>query len=67
MGSVVTLHFEREHDDPDDPDRRSAFWVAPAWDYLLVKTLHVEEGRATEANLVTASIAGTPVREIEEN
>jgi hypothetical protein len=65
MGSVVTLHFEREHDDPDDPGRRSAFWVAPAWDFLLVKTLHVEEGRATEANLVSASIEGEPVRAAE--
>ena len=62
MGPVVTLQYERVHDDPDDPERRSAFWVAPAWDFLLVKTLHVEDGRATEANLVSASIEGEPVR-----
>lgn len=59
MGPVITLMFEREH---DEPERRSAFWVAPAWDYLMVKTLHVEDGRTTEANLISASIEGTPLR-----
>lgn len=59
MGPVVTLHFER---DDDDPDKRSGFWVAPAWDYLMVKTVHLEDGRTTEVNLVKARIAGKPVR-----
>jgi hypothetical protein len=59
MGQVLTLRFERDH---DDPERRSAFWVAPAWDYLMVRTVHVEDGRTTEANLVSASIDGQPLR-----
>jgi hypothetical protein len=59
MGAVNTLRFERDH---DDPERRSAFWVAPAWDYLMVRTVHVEDGRTTEANLVSASIDGRALR-----
>jgi hypothetical protein len=59
MGPVETLRFERDH---DDPDRRSAFWLAPAWDYLMVRTVHVEDGRTTEANLVSATIDGEAVR-----
>ena len=43
MGPVVTLHFEREH---DDPERRSAIWVAPEWDYLMVRTVHVVDTTA---------------------
>lgn len=59
MGPVITLHFEREH---KDPQRRSAIWLAPAWDYLMVKTLHVEDGHTTEVDMINASIDGTPVR-----
>jgi hypothetical protein len=59
MGPVVTLHFERVH---DDDDRRSTTWLAPAWDYLMVRTVHVEDGRTTEVNLVNAMIDGTSVR-----
>lgn len=59
MGPVVTLHFERMH---DDDERRSAIWLAPAWDYLMVRTMHLEDGRTTEVNLVNAMIDGTQVR-----
>lgn len=58
MGWVDALHFEREH---DDPERRSSVWIAPDWDYLMVRTVHVEDGKTTEANLISASIDGTPV------
>lgn len=64
MGPVETLRFERDH---DDPERRSAFWVAPSWDYLMVRTVHVEDGRTTEANLVSASIAGEPLLAASED
>ena len=58
MGWVDTLHFEREH---DDPERQSNVWIAPAWDYLMVRTVHTEEGKTTEADLISASIDGRPV------
>lgn len=58
MGWIKTLHFERDH---DDDDRRSAVWIAPGWDYLMVKTVHIDDGKTTEANLISASIAGSPV------
>ena len=58
IGPVETLHFKRNH---DEPDRKSDTWVAPGWDYLMVKTVHVEDGKPVEVNLTGASIAGTPV------
>ncbi len=58
MGWIDTLRFERDH---DDPERQSTVWIAPAWDYLMVRTVHVEDGKTTEANLISASIAGAPV------
>ena len=58
LGPVNTLHFERLH---DDPDRKSDTWIAPELDYLMVKTVHIEDGKPVEVNLVSASIDGTPV------
>ena len=59
MGWVDTLHFERAH---DDPERESDVWLAPAWDYLMVRTVHTDDGKVTKADLVSAAIDGTPVR-----
>ncbi|RLQ21710.1 DUF3108 domain-containing protein [Seongchinamella sediminis] len=53
VGKLETLHFERLH---DDPDRKSDTWVAPALDYLMVKTVHVEDGKPVEAILTSASV-----------
>ena len=58
LGPVNTLHFERTH---DDPDRKSDTWIAPGWDYLMVRTVHVEEGSPVEAMITKASIDGVPV------
>ncbi|WP_439106965.1 DUF3108 domain-containing protein [Congregibacter sp.] len=58
MGWVNTLHFERDH---DDPDRQSGVWIAPDWDYLMVRTVHVDNGKTTIANLISADIAGSAV------
>ena len=55
IGNIKTLHFERVH---DDDDRKSDFWIAPEWDYLMVKTVHVEDGKANEAILTGATING---------
>ncbi|WP_238947000.1 DUF3108 domain-containing protein [Seongchinamella unica] len=53
LGKLDTLHFERIH---DDPDRKSDTWVAPGLDYLMVKTVHVEDGKPVEAILTKASV-----------
>ncbi len=53
MGSLKTLHFERIH---DDPDRKSDTWVAPELDYLMVKTVHIEDGKPVEVTLLGAEI-----------
>ncbi|MEP4146590.1 MAG: DUF3108 domain-containing protein [Halioglobus sp.] len=53
IGSLETLHFERVH---DDPDRKSDTWVAPSLDYLMVKTVHIEDGKPTEAIVTKARI-----------
>jgi len=58
LGPVHTLHFERLH---DASDRRSDIWLAPAWDYLMVKTVHVEDGRPMTMELTDATLAGQPL------
>ncbi|MEE4279588.1 MAG: DUF3108 domain-containing protein [Halieaceae bacterium] len=58
MGWVNTLHFERLH---DDPERESDVWLAPAWDYLMVRMVHADDGKATRADLISASIDGAEV------
>jgi len=58
LGEVDTLHFERIH---DDPDRKSDTWLAPAWEFLMVKTVHIEDGKPVEGMITKASIAGNRV------
>ncbi|MEM1403304.1 MAG: DUF3108 domain-containing protein [Pseudomonadota bacterium] len=58
MGWINTLHFERDH---DDEERRSAVWIAPEWDYLMVRTVHTDDGKTTEADIISASLNGTAV------
>ena len=58
MGWVDTLRFARKH---DNPKRRSEVWIAPEWDYLIVRTLHVDDGKTTVADLVSARIEGHAV------
>ena len=59
LGKVKTLHFERLH---DDPDRKSDTWLAPDWDYMMVKTVHVEDGSPVTVKLVSASIDGVAIK-----
>ena len=58
MGMIDTVHFERLH---QDADRKSDIWLAPKWDYLIVKTVHVEDGSPVEVEITKASIEGVPV------
>jgi hypothetical protein len=63
LGPVQTLHFERTH---EDPDRKSDTWIAPEWDFMMVKTVHVEDGKPVEAVLTDAVIDGVPVKPAAE-
>ncbi|MEQ9463956.1 MAG: DUF3108 domain-containing protein [Haliea sp.] len=58
LGPVNALHFERLH---EDPDRESDIWFAPDWDYLMVKTVHIEDEKPVEVLLSHARIGGTEV------
>ena len=58
LGNVETLHFTRLH---NSAERSSDIWVAPHWDYLMVKTIHIEDDKPVEMVLTSASIAGVPV------
>jgi Protein of unknown function (DUF3108) len=55
MGVIDVVHFERLH---DDPERKSDTWLAPAWDYLMVKTVHIDDGSVVEVNIVSAKSGG---------
>jgi hypothetical protein len=58
LGTVDTLHFRRIH---DDPDRKSDTWVAPAWDFMMVRTVHVEDGKPIEGMITKLSLDGKQV------
>jgi hypothetical protein len=55
VGEMKTLHFERVH---DNPDRKSDMWIAPELDYLMVKTIHSEDGKPVEVLLTKVDIDG---------
>ena len=55
LGMLNTLHFKRIH---DDPDRSSATWIAPELDYLMVKTVHVEDGSTTKVLISEVELEG---------
>ena len=58
LGPIRTLHFERLH---DNPERKSDMWLAPDWDYLMVKTLHIEDNTPVEITLMSVSIEGVAI------
>ena len=58
LGIIETVHFRRSG---DDPDRQSDIWLARDWDYLLVKTTHMEDGTLIEALVDFASLDGQPL------
>jgi hypothetical protein len=58
LGPVATLHYERLH---DDPERKSDIWLAPQWDYLMVRMLHIEDGKPMEMVLTSATLDGEVV------
>lgn len=58
LGTVDTLHFRRIH---DNPDRKSDTWIAPAWDFMMVKTIHIEDGKPIEGMITGLSLDGKQV------
>jgi hypothetical protein len=59
MGVIDVVHFRRLH---DDPERKSDTWLAPAWDYLMVKTVHVDDGSVVEVNIASAAVGGKSLK-----
>jgi hypothetical protein len=55
---VTTLHYERLH---DDAGRKSDIWLAPQWDYLMVRMVHIEDGDPVEMVLTGATLDGEVV------
>ena len=58
LGPVATVHYERLH---DDAHRKSDIWLAPQWDYLMVRMVHIEDGDPVEMVLTGATLDGEVV------
>jgi hypothetical protein len=58
LGPVQTLHYQRLH---DAEERKSDLWFAPQWDYLMVRTVHIEDGDPVELLLTSATLDSVPV------
>lgn len=54
VGPLETLHFRREHDDPEK--RQTDTWLAPSLNYLMVKTVHVEDDNPAEMVLTSVEL-----------
>ena len=58
-GKLNSVQVERVR---DDDNRKTVFWLARDWDYLLVKMQQFEDGELEfEINLASASVGGKPV------
>lgn len=61
LGDIATLKLEKVRD--SDSDRHTEIWLAPAWDYLLVKLVQEEPGsRTIRLDLKQAVVGDEPVR-----
>jgi hypothetical protein len=58
LGTVDTLHFKRIH---DDPDRKSDTWIAPEWEFMMVRTVHIEDGKPIEGMITELSLDGKKI------
>ena len=55
VGDVETLHYKQLRS--PEAKRRSAIWVAPALDYLMVRTRHEEDDSTIEIRLESTTLA----------
>ncbi|HBZ49845.1 MAG TPA: DUF3108 domain-containing protein [Halieaceae bacterium] len=54
LGTINTLQYTRGG---EDNERESKIWLAPDWQYLMVKTTHLENDTIVEAMIQSGSIA----------
>jgi hypothetical protein len=59
LGPIPTIRFHRG---AKDDERESNIWLAPDWDFLMVKTTHVEDGTLIAATVSEAYLDGQPLR-----
>lgn len=55
LGPIPTIRFHRG---AEEDERESNIWLAPAWDFLMVKTTHVEDGTLIAATVSKAYLDG---------
>ncbi len=53
-GQFNTVHYQQLHENPDE--RASDVWLAPALDYLMVRTVHVEDGSEVRIELRSTTL-----------
>ena len=56
---METVHYRLIHDEPDE--RSSDTWLAVDYDFLMVRTEHVEKGSETIVQLESATVGGRAV------
>ncbi len=62
LGQIETVHLERIRG--EDSTRKTEIWLAPAYDYLLVKLLQTENDRAIKLDIREATLDGQVVRAV---
>ncbi len=62
LGEMDTVHFTRKH--PNN-SRQTDIWLAPQWDYLMVRTRHTEDNKTTEAVITGGNIDGIALADIK--
>lgn len=59
VGELDTVHYRQIHE--DSKHRASDVWLAKDFDYLMVRTRHVENGTPVEITLIDAELNGVAV------
>ncbi len=59
VGYLQTLKVERLRDHTEK--RKTFIWFAPAWNYMIIRLQHWEDGKGYELNLDEATLDGTAV------
>ena len=59
VGELDTVHYRQIHEDPQK--RASDIWLAKDFDYLMVRTRHIENDTPVDITLIDASIDGAAV------
>ena len=62
LGRIQTVRFQGLL---KEGEKAFDIWLAPQWDYLMVRTVHMDEGKEVEAVITGGSIDGTPLDTID--